>query len=205
MPKISDYVKNTGFGKGENKTKFDDNGQRRAYGKATQWDDLVGDALGRKLYSTQGKVDYNWSNNTIKFQSGGVITDQKDRLIWNVQKIHKVKENSELRYHIHYEKTNTTPYVFTLQHRVQGNGETKTDAWTTTTATTGTDDVFPYTSGTLNQIVKFPPVDWSAVGISSTVNFRLARTDTETGDINVSFIDGHVEIDSDGSNEEYVK
>jgi len=74
-----------------------------------------------------------------------------------------------------------------------------------TTTTEAANEVFPYTSGTLNQIVKFPPIDWSGVGISSTVNFRLARTDSNAGDVYVTFVDGHVEIDSDGSNQEYVK
>lgn len=206
MPNINDYAADTGFGSGLNRTKFDSSGQRQAIGDATQWDDLVGDAFGKKLNSTTGKLDYNWDENALKFQSGGDIATKADRLVWNVQKMHKVKEDSELRYHIHFEKENTTAYEFTLQYRIQGNGEAKTTAWTTLTTTTeSANEVFPYTSGTLNQIVKFPAIDWSAVGISSTVNFRLARTDSKTGDVLATFIDGHIEIDSDGSNQEYVK
>ena len=206
MPNINEYVKNTGFGSGNNTTTFDTKGQMQHHGEATQWDDIVGDAFGRKLNSSTGKLDYDWSENNLKFQSGGDITKSADRLVWNVQKMHKVKTDSELRYHIHFEKSDNTVRTFTLQYRIQGNGEEKTTSWTTLTTTTEpVNEVFPYSGGTLNQIVKFPPIDWSDVILSSTVNFRLARTDSESGDVHVSFVDGHVEVDSDGSNEEWVK
>ena len=206
MGTINDYVADTGFGDGTNKTTFDSSGQRQSHGDSTQWDDIVGDAFGKRLNSTIGKLDYDWDENALKFQSGGDITVKADRLVWNVQKMHKVKTDSELRYHIHFDKSDTQAYEFTLQYRIQPNGEVKNTTWTTLTTTTeAANEVFTYTSGTLNQIVKFPPIDWSAVGISSTVNFRLARTDSLTGDVYATFIDGHVEIDSDGSNQEYVK
>jgi len=206
MPSLNNYVENSGFGSGENRTKFDSNGQRRAVGNATQWDDLVGDIMSKKLYTTTGKVDYDWDENGIKFQSGGSIGTRGDRLQFNLQKLHKVKEDSELRFHLHFEKTNTTAYEFTLKYRIQLNGGAKNTTWTTITTTTESfNEVFVYVSGTQNNIVQFPPIDWSNVGISSTVQFMLARTDSEGGDVLVTFADAHVEIDSDGSNSEYSK
>ena len=206
MPQIDDYTKGTGFGSATGRTTFDSDGQVKATGEATQWDDLVGDVISKKLSSTTGKLDYNWTENSMKFQSGGSISTAADRLTWNVQKMHKVKEDSQLYYHIHYEQSDATIREFTMQYRIQGNGEAKTTEWTQISAVTEENNlVFPYTSGTLNQILKFDPIDWSEVGISSTVNFRLARTDSESGDVYVSFVDGHVEIDSWGSNQEYIK
>ena len=35
---------------------------------------MVGDLFGKRLSSTVGKVDYDWDNNAIKFQSGGSIS-----------------------------------------------------------------------------------------------------------------------------------
>ena len=203
---INSYTKDTGFGSGSDRTKFDEKGQLKLEGDAVQWDDLVGDIMSKKLYSTTGRIDYDWDNNSIRFQSGGDITDKADRIQFNYQKMHAIKENSEMRFHIHYEQDSTNEYVFTLKYRVQGNGEAKTTAWTTVTATcNATNHVFPYTSGTINQILQFPAIDWSNVGISSTVQLMLARTDSITGDCYVTFCDAHVTLDAHGSNQEYVK
>ncbi len=203
---INDYTADTGFGSGSNRTKFDSSGQRQATGDATQWDDILGAVTGVKLYDTKGKVGMNFDEGSLVFESGGDITTDADCVWFNIQKMHAIKIDSELRMHIHYTQTDTTERVFTLKYRVQPNGGAKVTTWTTITATTNTtNNVFTYTSGSLNQIVKFPAIDWSSVMISSTVQFKLARTDSESGDVEATFIDGHVEIDSDGSNQEYVK
>jgi hypothetical protein len=65
------------------------------------------------------------------------------------------------------------------------------------------EDVFEYTSGTLNQITRLAAIP--VAGLSTIVQFRLCRTDSETGDIEVLFLDAHYEIDGTGSSEEYVK
>lgn len=206
MPNINTFVKDTGFGDGTNVTKFDASGQRQAVGDATQWDDILGAVTGVKLYDTKGKVGMDFDEGSLVFEPSGSITTDADCVWFNIQKMHAIKTDSELRMHIHYTQTDTTERVFTLKYRIQENGGAKTTSWTTiTTTTNATNNVFTYTSGSLNQIVKFPAIDWSSVGISSTVQFRLARTDSETGDVEATFIDGHVEIDSDGSNQEYVK
>lgn len=172
----------------------------------TRWDDILGAAMGAKLHSTRDKVDYDYEEVALKFQSGGSITNANDRVCWNVQKEHKIKIDSDLRYHIHFEQTDNLVREFTLQYRIQANGQLKDETWHTLVATTAPENMkFPYVSGTLIQILKFPDIDWSAYGISSTMDFRIARTDSETGDVLVKFIDGHVEIDSDGSTTEYAK
>ncbi len=203
---INDYVKDTGFGSSINVTKFNSNGEMSHEGNATQWDDLLGAVTGLKLYDTRGKVGMNYDEGSLVFESGGSITTDNDCVWFNLQKMHAIKTDSELRMHIHYTQTDTTERVFTLKYRVQPNGGTKVTTWTTITATcNATNNVFTYTSGSLNQIVQFPAIDWSAVGISSTVQFKLARTDSLSGDVEATFIDGHVELDSQGSNQEYVK
>lgn len=203
---INDYAEQVGFGDGTNVTKFDESGQVKREGSATQWDDIVGPVTGLKLSAVTGTVSFDWDENAIVFDSDGVITDADDRVIWNIQKPHKAKADSELHFHIHYEQTDEVVRTMTLQYRIQGNSDIKTTSWTTISATTqASNHQFTYVSGTLNQILKFPSIDWSAVAISSTVQFRMTRTDSETGDIVVTFVDGHVEIDSDGSDTEWVK
>ena len=203
---IKDFFKNIGIGSGTNVTKFDENGQPIHEGEATQWDDISGSIAGLKLLSNTGSIDFDWENNEWLFDKSGNIANQADRLIWNVQKFHKVKENSELHYHMHYKQTDEIVRSFKIQFRIQPNGGAYTNTWTDLTTTTAPENlVFPYVSGMLNQIVKFPAIDWSAVGISSTLNFRITRDDTDIQVVAVSFIDGHVEIDSDGSNTEWSK
>lgn len=67
------------------------------------------------------------------------------------------------------------------------------------------DSVFTYTSGILNQITKLATIDMTDASISSTVQFRLARTDVTVGDIDATFVDAHIEYDMNGSATEYSK
>ena len=206
--KIRDYIKYIGFGAGSDRVKIDESGQLKAEGGATQWDDLSGAITGLKLYDKKGAVQFDYDENSLIFESGGDIEKNNDCVFFNLQKLHKIKADSMLRMHLHYTKTDAVDRIFTLKYRIQENGGAKTTDWTTIqTVTDQINDIFVYTGGTINQIVKFSDyIDWSTVGISSTVQFRLARTDGEGGDVEVTFIDGHYEADSFmGSNDEYQK
>lgn len=203
---INEYAEGVGFGQGSNKTKMNSNGEIQLEGEASAWDDIIGSITGLKLPTVVGKVDYDFEENAITFQSGGDISNANDRVIWNIQKPHKTKTNSELRYHIHYIQPDTVERTFRLQYRRQGNGETTETAWTTIdTVTTASNHVFTYTSGNFNQILKFPAINWSGDGISTVYQFRLTRIDADATPLKVWFVDGHYEIDSIGSGEEYIK
>lgn len=176
------------------------------HGDATMWDDLVGSLIGRKLSSVSGKVDYNWSENAIKFQPSGNIATANDRVIFNYQYPHAAKENGNMRLHIHWEQVNANKIEFTVQYRIQSNNASKTTSWTTVTANSSDDSVFTYPgSGTLNQITELCSVDMTGAGISATVQFRLVRDDSTVGDILGTFIDAHIERDMIGSRTEYSK
>lgn len=170
------------------------------------WDDLANSLIGRRLYSNSGTVDYDYENNAISFSANGDIDDINDCVIWNLQKPHGARDDSTLNMHMHYEQTDATAREFTLRYRIQDNATAKTTAWTTVVANTSVNNVFPYTSGTLNQISTLEAIDWSTVGISSTVQFRMTRSDSVAGVVLVTFTDGHVAYDQDrGSREEFVK
>ena len=77
--------------------------------------------------------------------------------------------------------------------------------WVTATANLVADSVYPYVSGTLDQITRITGIDMTGSGISATVQFRLARTDSTSGDILAVFVDAHVERDTVGSRTEFVK
>lgn len=202
------YLKDLVIGnhKTGNFTLLDGENGVKLFGSHTCWDDLVGNLTAYRLESIVGKINYNWAENTITFNSGGAIATSADRIMSNLQYPHGAKEDGSVYFHIHWEQPDDQAYVFTLQYRTQSNNAEKETDWTTITATAGTDDVFTYPgSGTFNQITAFAPIDMTDAGISATLQYRLARTDTKTGDIEVSFLDAHIEFDMFGSKEEFVK
>ena len=182
-------------------------GTPRLRGTATVWKDMISDIFGKNLNATPGKVDSDWDNSAIVFQSGGSIAVAADRIQANLEINHEFKVGTGITFypHIHWFQDAATQFELTLESRVQRNGEPMTTAWTTTTLTANdVDDVYPYVSGTLNQITAFPPVTIDC-SISDTVQFRMARTDALAGDMLVYFMDMHGEIDSQGSDETFAK
>lgn len=169
------------------------------------WDDLVGSLIARRLESVIGRLQYNFDENAIIMQNNGDIGDNADRLMFNFQYPHAAIVDGVMNLHIHWEQVSSNIVGFTVQYRVQVNGQAKATAWTTATALSSADSVFPYVSGTLNQITRLATVDLTGAGISATVQFRVARTDGTAGDINAVFIDAHIQRDMVGSREEYVK
>lgn len=188
-----------------NSTKIEPDGTIVSEGDATCWDDLSTSLIGRRLASNTGSVDYNWDENTITFQPNGSITNQNDRIVLNLQKPHAAKTDSVTKFHIHWEQPDATEREFTVRYRIQQNGELKNTTWTTVVVSTINNNVFPYTSGVLNQITRLVTIDWSTVPLSSTVQIQFTRTDSNAGNIELVFADSHVEYDMFGSRQEFIK
>lgn len=182
-------------------------GCMRYRGSATVWKDMVGDITGRRLSSVVGRVDYDWEENAILFQSGGSITNTADRVQLNQEINHEFAIGNAIVFkpHIHWFQDSSTQYEITLRHRIQRNGEPKTEAWTNTTLTANSGaDSFAYTSGILNQITSFPDIILSC-GVSDTIQLQMARTDSLGGTMSVYFMDIHGTVDSDGSEGVFTK
>ncbi len=193
------------FGGVNDHTEFEEDGTLVARGSATLWDDLTGSLIARRLESTSGRLQYDYSENAIIMQDNGTLGNTADSLIFNFQKPHGAKVDSEMRLHIHWEQTSNEAIVFDGRYRIQNNNAAKTTTWTTFQATMA-NNVFPYVSGTLNQITSLVAVDMSTSSISCTIEFQLARTDdVGNDDILAIFVDAHIERDNNGSREEYVK
>ena len=175
-------------------------------GSSTVWDDIAGNLAANKLESVAGALQYNYAENTITMNTGGDITDTADRMMFNVQLPHGVKENSTLDLHLHWEQPDAVARQFTVQYRIQINGEAKTTAWATEVIdTSAVLNVFPYVLGTINQVTDLVHIDLTDAGLSAVLQFRIARTDVVAGDIEVTFMDCHVEKDTIGSRLEYSK
>ncbi len=190
-----------------NYTEINTDGTQRLRGDSTAWKDMVADLFGKRLNSTVGKVDYDWDENAIKFQSGGSISNINDRISGNQQINHEFKVGTDITFkpHIHWFQEDGTKFILTLKYRLQRNGFAKTEDWTTVTSTMNEDnDIFEYSTGTLDQLTRFPDITVTC-GISDTIQFQIARTDSLGGDMLVYFFDLHGEVDSSGSEEEISK
>jgi hypothetical protein len=196
-----------------NNTEFNADGTQRLKGTATAWRDMIGDLFGKRLSSTSGKIDYDYDNNALKFQSGGSISDEADRVGANLEINHDLKVGSSITFkpHIHWfqdwASDSVTAFELTMRYRLQKNNEAMTTAWTSETLTAGVNDLYDFTGegdDTYNQLSTFPDITLDC-NLSDTLQIQLARTDTEIGDMLVYFIDVHAEVDSFGSDSEYVK
>lgn len=205
MGNINDYAKTVGFGSGTNRTKFNEDGSMVFEGDATVWDDVIGSLIAKKLTAVTGKVDYNWDEITITFEPNGDIDTEADVLFFNVQIPHAQRVNSPLDLHIHWEQDSAVDRDLEIHYRIQHNGQLKTTTWTEATVSLLDDTKFTYTSGTLNQISDLIHIPSTGIGISAVVQFKIARTDNNAGDLEATFIDIHVEKDTIGSRSEYVK
>lgn len=187
------------------------------------WNDIVNSLIGRRLNSIAGGVDYNYTENTVTFKSGGTAGNINDAVVWNVEYNHEMLQEDysdgisltltpQVRPHMHWEQPADLPYEFTLRYRIQYNGKAKTTAWSEMTLNTQNDSSFTYVSGTLNQISAFKngsneniiPLN-SGESLSAIIQFQMWRTDSQAGDIEVVFVDCHAPNDRGGSEQEYVK
>lgn len=197
-----------------NYSEFKPDGTLRYRGTATVWKDMIADLFGRRLNSASGGVDYDWDENAIDFSSGGSISDVTDRVQGNLEINHEFKVGTGIVFkpHIHWfqdiaSSAITHAFVITAEYRLQRNNYEKTASWTAITCTAGTDDVFDFTGesdGTYNQISRFSDITIDC-GISDTIQFRMARTDSLGGNQLIYFFDMHGQVDSGGSDEEISK
>ena len=193
------------YGNG-NYTAIESDGTIVSRGNATTWGDLTGSLVANRLESVAGKLQYDYNENAIVMQSGGSLGNSTDRLIFNFQYPHGAITNGMMRLHIHWDQTSTNQIEWTTQYRIQNNGVEKTTAWTTAPVTNSVDDSkYPYVSGSINQITELANVDMTGASLSATVQFRVVRTDNTVGDIEATFVNAHIEEDTIGSREEYVK
>lgn len=155
------------------------------------WDDIQNSLIGKRLASVAGTVAYNFAENTVDFSANGDITDVNDTVGWNVQLPHGADLNSTLNVHIHFEQSDNLEREITIRYRIQSNSEAKTINWTTVVVSTN-NAVWPYVSGTLNNILPLVSIDISNAGLSDIIQIQMTRSDAQTGLIPVLFADAHV-------------
>jgi len=207
---IGDYFKNIGVGAGSDRLKIDEKGQILLEGGASGFEDQTTSLKGKLLASTAGKADWDYDRHACKFQSGGSIATAGDKVGDENQYPHGAKTDGDVFYHVHWFQTDTyanMPVQFTFRWRLHSNGAEEETSWTTAVVEANpTNNAFTYTAETsLLQITRLDTVDMTGASISALIDWEFARTDSETGDIYVKYVDPHVELDTIGSNTEYVK
>jgi hypothetical protein len=179
-------------------------------GTSTVFDDLLRSALQLKVFGPG--VSINSTENTLEFTTTSNLSDYSYD---NYPLVHAWKIGSVVFPHILWEQAENYIPNWLLQYRWQTNGQAKITSWTNVACTT---NIFAYTSGTLNQISYVnggiaPP---TGAGLSDIIEFRILRdnsntsgvfsgTNTYTTTVGMTSVGIHVEIDTLGSKEEYVK
>lgn len=197
------------FGGETDYTEFEADGTRRANGAATTFTDLQGSVLSLEVLGTG--VSKNVTENTVEFTTAANLSDY---LFDNYQVQHSWRTGSTIHPHIHWEQAQNNEPNFLIQYRWQQQGAAKTTAWTNYVVPSL---AFTYVSGTLNQISYgagiTPPV---GAGLSDVIEFRVLRdnantsgafagADPYTTTVGLTFVDIHIENDTDGSRTEYSK
>lgn len=212
MPRLNNYPRDVGFGSGNDRTRWDNYGQRKAYGRAVGYEDLSTSLKGKRLSTTTGKVEWDWDRHACKFEPAGDITVKADKVGDEHQYPHSAKEDGAFYYHMHWFQTEDWAQYggveFVFRYRVNSNGSEEVTDWTTVTVTPNEiNSVFEYNGETsLVQITRLATVDLTGTSISAMVDWEMARTDDSgMGNIYIKYIDPHYIQDTDGSDTEYVK
>lgn len=168
-------------------------------GEATAWDDLLMPLVQGK----QGQVDKPvWDATNL-----GYLFPQADPtqiLYLNCQIPHRWKVGSTIYPHVHFDQAANQLPVFKIDYRWYSIGEARPAGWTTYTMD---QIVKPYTSGAIHNIANGAAgIEGTGQSISSMLQIKLYRDDNAyTGNVLATSFDIHIEIDSFGSNEEYIK
>jgi len=185
---------------------LDSTGNLVLTGTATCWDDLREPLNGENLYSSPGKADYDWTELAVTFDPSGNIATEGDLITQCYQIPHACKTNSVMKLHLHWWQSDSTTRQFTWQYRLQNQGAAKTTSWSASIVVdTNTNNAVDYVTGTINQITDLGDIDTTGLGLSSMVQVKLTRTDAVAGKLYATYLDLHYEIDSFGSNLEYIK
>jgi len=188
----------------------------RLKGQAIVYDDLLVNALDFDSGGWLGTyIEKNLEDNTVDFYSNGDIADKDKRAAFNVQLIHKVVEgvNSFFRMHWHWLQSDSTERTLTVQYRklkkpaAVGDAGVPISSWSTpeTVTMNATNNFYTYSSGTIHQITEFSAIDISDMLISDIIQFRIAREDSLSGDLQTLYFDAHAAMDSEGSRWKWVK
>jgi len=174
------------------------------------FEDVSGYNLGSRFDSVSGKIDNNFAEGGLNFNTGANLSSNTDALITNYQLPHKTYrgEGAFIYPHIHWIQTDTNLSDWKVEYRVLNGGviggwieQDKADYL-------GIRKTYPG-SGDFVQITSFAPISIAGLDLSSIIQIRMWRdttsvgnTDTISGDVCLVYTDAHVPLTYLGSQEE---
>lgn len=178
---------------------IDASGDLKLMGSASQWVDLTFPATQTKL-GANSKPDTDYTNVGLLFPQN----DESEKVYMLAQFNHDRKNGSNVSPHIHYIQDETSIPTFKMEYRWYENGSAIPN-WTTIESSTA---IFNYIGVPMMQIIEFADINGSGIDtVSSMMDLIVYRKtgDGIAGDVLVKEFDIHYEVDSFGSNSEYIK
>ena len=195
--------------------KIEADGTQISIGDATCWDDIRFPAITANLYVTAGFVDYNYDQGTVDFSTSSRYP--QEGLLIVAQMPHARKADSNIYPHIHWHQTSNGFPNLCYTYRWFNNGD-DIPAFSSPIALSASNNVYTYSGETALAQITSIPLPTSGVGkaLSSFLCFKLFRdnantsglfagVDTYTGDFMLKEYDIHIEVDMNGSRQEFVK
>ena len=182
----------------------------------TDWDDISGSLLAARLDTTSGRLDFDYFNAGINFNSNARYPEEP--VVIAIQAKHAMLRGAGavLKPHFHWlqEQAARPNMLLGIKTTNYGAATTKEVDWSNYTFVIPTGDVFTYTTGTLGQITTFPEVDISSLTISASIDVVLFRDTTNVsglfagadpvaGDVIIKYNDSHVKFNKFGSSNEF--
>lgn len=180
------------------------------------YDDLLGPLIGRNIDVASGRIDYNFFNGAVAFQANSRYPNEVVSI--RSQITHRYKEGTNGDPHLHWKQQSANIPNWVMGWKLSENGEADIIEidYSNYNLSPISSHAFPYTSGVLNQISIFPEIPMATAKISDVLSIVLFR---DTGNTTGLFAgadpsvlvelatdaDVHIEIDSMGSEFEYVK
>lgn len=191
------------------------NGDITNNGTSTRWDDQRYPAIGQRLDTSSGRVDYNFQELTVDFADNARYPEEP--LCFSAQLSHSRKENSDWFPHIHWVQNQAAMPNILIEYRAYNNGGIVPSSFVLVPIVPS-NSVFSHVSGDLGQIsiISLPAGFGNGLGISCIFDLKLYRdsanasglfagADTYSGIFSFKEYDIHIEKDNGGSREEFIK
>ena len=182
------------------------------------WDDIIQPLMGKRLDTTAGKLDYDWSNKGVSIADSTVTSNDAHKVHFGYQIYHRFKLDGLCNPHIHWIQAQADVPNWWMRWRVWQNGEVA-GAWTEVALDT---HAFTYTAGTILQIseaaskIDFSALPSGGLNVSDFLDIEVTRdsnnastlfagADPVAGNVTFKGFDPHLQIDATGSVLEFQK
>lgn len=192
-------------------TTIEQNGTTVNTGTALTWVDSLHPLIGQRLFSAAGRIDYNYDEVAVKFQSNCRYPD--DFMCILAQINHDWAVETDITGHMHWIQDSAAVPNWLIRYRWHENGET-TPAWINVALT---NSIYTYVAGTILQIHDGMVADATGIiTVSNLIDIKIYRDVTNASGLFVGAegapadqlakeFDLHYLVDMSGSRAEYDK